>query len=87
MQCFVYRSSIEEGLYVYMAEKDRLEILPAPLRTKMGECELALTFELSGDRKLGSEDPAQVLSNLTAHGYHVQMPRDISSILDSLAHR
>lgn len=72
---------------MYLSEKDRLDLLPAPLLAQMGVSEFALSFELSADRKLGSEDPAEVLANLTEHGYHVQMPKDITSILDALAHR
>jgi len=87
MQCFVYRSSKKEGLYVYLREKDRLDLLPPPLKAEMGVAELALTFELDTNKKLGSEDPLKVISNLEKQGFHVQMPRDVESLIETLAHK
>ncbi len=87
MQCFVYRSSKKEGLYVYLREKDTLDILPPPLRAEMGDAEFALAFELDGGRTLSSEDPKEVLENLNKRGFHVQMPRDLESLIETLAHK
>ncbi len=84
MQCFVYRSSVKEGLYVYLADKDGLEQLPQAVLKQLGEPELALELELTETRKLRIEDPKQVLANLRSQGFHVQMPRDIEPWLKSL---
>lgn len=81
MQCFVYRSTKKDGLYVYLAEKDRLDILPVELMTQMGMPELALTFELSPTRSLSTEDPAEVLDNLKTRGFHVQLPPKEETLL------
>jgi len=87
MQCFVYRSSKKEGLYVYLREKDTLALLPSPLREEMGDAEFALSFELDASRKLNSQDPQEVINNLEERGFHVQMPEDIEALLAKLAHK
>ena len=98
MKCHVYRSSVKEGLYVYVAapeddagtgeggaEAPALAALPAPVRRQLGRAELAMTLELTPERTLGQEDVAEVLANLAEHGFHVQMPRDIEPIVERIA--
>ena len=78
MQCHVYRSSVRDGLYVWMRDPDALDTLPEPVRRQLGaRAELAMTLELTPDRRLGREDARTVLENLAERGFHVQMPRDI----------
>ena len=93
MKCHVYRSSVRDGLYVYVAVTDGesavpsttepepspsgLAALPAPVRRQLGRAELAMTLELDRSRKLGQGNVEEVLSNLAKQGFHVQMPRDI----------
>lgn len=98
MKCHVYRSSVKEGLYVYVAasetdagatgdgsEPPALAALPEPVRRQLGRAELAMTLELGPDRKLGQENVAEVLANLAERGFHVQMPRDIEPIVERIA--
>ncbi|MFK7857572.1 MAG: YcgL domain-containing protein [Granulosicoccus sp.] len=85
MQCYIYRSSVKDGLYVYLAEEDGLEKLPAPVMKQLGIPEYAMSLELSADRKLGQEDATTVMENLTRQGFHVQMPREIEKQLESIA--
>ncbi|MFK8080322.1 MAG: YcgL domain-containing protein [Granulosicoccus sp.] len=85
MQCYIYRSSVKDGLYVYLAEEDGLEKLPGPVMKQLGVPEYAMTLDLSPDRKLGQENAATVLDNLKQHGFHLQMPRDIEQQLASVA--
>lgn len=85
MQVFVYRSSKKAGLYVYVLNEEQLSELPPPLLKQLGEPEHALTFELTADRKLGSENPTEVRANLESEGFHVQMPRDIEDIVAEIS--
>lgn len=85
MQCYIYRSSIKDGLYVYLAEEDGLERLPEPVLKQMGVPELAMKLELDPQKKLGQEDVSTVLQNLASQGFHVQMPRDIEDQLATIA--
>lgn len=86
MQVFVYRSSKKEGLYIYLRDKKDLDTLPAPVLHQLGDPEFALEFQLSPGRKLGSEDPEEVIANLEGQGFHLQMPKeDVEAILERIA--
>ena len=99
VRCHVYRSSVKDGLYVYVAApaasdgeaasdataREPLETLPAAVRRRLGRAELAMTLELDERRRLGQEDVREVLANLAAHGFHVQMPRDIEPVVAAVA--
>lgn len=85
MQCYIYRSSIKEGLYVYLADENGLEELPEPVLKQLGTPVLAMTLDLLPDRKMGQEDAQVVLENLQTQGFHVQMPRDIEQQLKTIA--
>ena len=86
MQCYIYRSSVKEGLYVYLADNDALDALPEPVRKQLGVPELAMSLELNAETRLGQEHAPTVLENLATQGFHVQMPRDLEQQLASLAH-
>lgn len=85
MQCYIYRSSIKDGLYVYLSQEDGLEKLPAPVMKQLGDPEFAMSLELSADKKLGQENATTVMENLSTQGFHVQMPRELERQLESIA--
>lgn len=85
MQCYIYRSSVKEGLYVYLAEENGLEKLPPVVMKQLGEPEFSMILELQADRKLGQEDTQTVMDNLSTQGFHVQMPRDIEHHLKAIS--
>ena len=85
MQCYIYRSSVKDGLYVYLAEENGLEKLPGPVLKQLGVPEFAMSLELTPERSLGQEHAPTVLENLALQGFHVQMPRDIESQLQQVA--
>lgn len=85
MQCYIYRSSIKDGLYVYLALEDGLDALPDPVKKQLGDAEFAMALELTPTRKLGQEDTEKVIENLTNQGFHIQMPRDLETQLERLS--
>lgn len=74
MQCYVYRSSRKPDTYIYLPKKDEFDDIPEALMRVFGEPEFALEFELTPERSLAQEDPAEVLQNLEDRGFHLQMP-------------
>ena len=85
MHTYVYRSTKKDGLYLYLPSTiDKCELPDAVLK-QMGEPELALSFMLTANRKLGQENPATVLSNLQSQGFHIQMPHDIEGQIAAIA--
>jgi len=85
MQCYIYRSSVKEGLYVYVAHEDALKSLPAVVLKQLGAPELAMTLELNADKKLGQEHAPTVMTNIENQGFHVQMPKDIEQQLSAIS--
>lgn len=73
MSVFVYRSLRKNGYYLYVPVKDDFERVPAELLQSLGKLEFALDFELTSDRKLATESPERVRSNLDDVGYHLQI--------------
>ena len=75
MQCAIYKSLKKQDTYLYLAAKDDFSNVPEPLLKLIGEPVHVMDLELSPERKLAQEDPAEVLRNLHERGWHLQMPR------------
>ena len=74
--CFIYRCSRKPDMYIYLAEKDDFSVVPDTVMNGLGLTEFAMELELGEDSKLAKEDPKQVLDNLEANGFHLQLPDD-----------
>lgn len=77
LTCWIYRSPRKEGMYLYLKEEGKFDLLPAPLLQRFGKPELVLELEIHPDRKLAREDVNKVLKNLQIHGFHLQLPPDL----------
>ncbi len=74
MLTYVYKSLKKADTYVYLSARDEFDRLPGPLRAQLGALQFVLEVALSPERRLASEDPAVVRSNLVMNGFHVQFP-------------
>ncbi|MFT4632557.1 MAG: hypothetical protein ACI8PP_002115 [Candidatus Pseudothioglobus sp.] len=72
--CDVYKSDKKAGLYLYVDHAEGLVRVPETLLLQFGPPRLTLSFELHGDRRMARQDPQVVLKNLSADGYHIQLP-------------
>ena len=80
MKVFVYRSLKKNGYYLYVAEENNFEKVPENLMQALGELETALTFVLTKNRKLATENPETVLKNLQQAGYHLQITDPLAKL-------
>lgn len=87
MNCYIYRCSRKEDLYIYIAEKDDFSSVPAEIMRSLGVIEFALELELAADSKLARENASTVMKNLQQKGFHLQLPGDTSveSIMSKIA--
>lgn len=87
MNCYIYRCSKKEDLYIYLAEKDDFSKVPAGVMYGLGMTEFAMELELTQDKKLSKEDTITVLRNLEDKGFHLQLPGNTSveSIMSNIA--
>ncbi len=80
MKVFVYHSLKKNGYYLYVPEENNFNKVPDNLLQALGELEPALTFELTRDRKLATENPETVLQNLQQAGYHLQITDPLATL-------
>ena len=83
MQCYVYKSLAKSDVYVYLDRRDDFTRLPQALLALLGELRLVMEFDLTPQRQLAKETAVDVLLNLSARGYHLQMPDMEAPTLDS----
>ena len=83
----VYRSSVKDGLYVYVQQETSLESLPAPVMKQLGQPEMALELDLDESRHLPHAESKEVLEAIAEQGFYIQMPRDIEAMMASIASR
>lgn len=67
------------------ADTALLATLPDPVRRQLGRAERAMTLELDPSRPLGTENVREVIANLGRQGFHIQMPRDIETLVSTIA--
>ena len=79
MLAYVYKSQKRADTYVFLAGRDDFARLPASLRTQLGTLSFVLETELTPERKLASENPVQVMENLSAQGFHLQFPPSMAA--------
>lgn len=78
LTCHIYRSSRQVDTYLYLLERDDFDAVPAELLQAFGRPEFCFELELTPDRRLAKEDPAEVLANLRQQGYHLQVRDDLT---------
>ena len=74
MQCWIYRSTRREEVYLYLAAEDDTQAVPDELLAAMGRLELVMELELSPQRRLARANPELVMRELENKGYYLQMP-------------
>lgn len=85
MNCFVYRSNLQVGMYLYLIEKDNFENVPESLKKMLGDMYFSFEFDLSKDRKLVRAESEEVLRIMKENGYFLQMPPPKSELLGQKA--
>lgn len=83
MHAYVYKSQRKADTYVYLRERENFDLLPAPLRERLGALSYVLEVALTPERRLAREDVAVVRANLADRGFHIQLPPDESRHADA----
>lgn len=74
LECDVLRSSKKEDLYLYVRKEQGLEEVPESLRQQFGKPVLAMTLELTPERRLARANVLNVMEALQTQGYYLQVP-------------
>lgn len=70
----IYRSSREEGLYLYVLQADGFKRVPEPLLKQFGKAELAMSLDLATKSKLARADITKVIQQIRDAGFYLQLP-------------
>lgn len=75
MKCAIYRSNKKDMTYLYLPEMDDLSRVPDALMKLISPVERVFEFDLTPERKLAQEDASEVLKQIEAQGWFLQMPQ------------
>jgi uncharacterized protein YcgL (UPF0745 family) len=78
LTCYIYRSPRKVDTYLYLAEKNGFDAVPVELLQAFGTPEFCFELELTPNRRLAREDPAEVRAHLLDQGYHLQVQDDLT---------
>lgn len=87
MNCYIYRCSGKNDMYVYLKDQDDFSVVPKHIMKSLGETEFTLEIEITAERELAKEDAETVIKNLNEHGFHLQLPseKSIEEVLTEIA--
>lgn len=80
LPCWVFRSNRKVDTYLYLSREDSFDELPEPLRRLFGAPTLVMRLDLTPERRLAQEDVLQVMENLRARGFHLQLPPFVDAV-------
>ncbi len=77
MNCWIYRSSRRDGMYLYLAVEDDMAAVPDELMRQFGAPSRVMALELSPARPLARVDVAKVIDALETDGFYLQLPPNL----------
>ena len=86
INCWIYRSSRQHEMYLYLCEEDAFDDIPEALMNRFGTPSLVMELELHQDRKLSRVEVADVMNSLRNSGFFLQMPPQIHAELYDAEH-
>lgn len=72
--CSIYRSKKKDEMYLYVDKTKALSLVPEALLKMFGKPEHRMDMLLTADKKLAKAKAEDILSNIDAQGYYLQMP-------------
>ncbi len=85
--CQVYRSSQKADMYLYVDKKEGLERVSEPLLKLFGKPQAAMVLLLNKDKRLVRADVTEVMRQIQAQGFYLQMPPAADSEMQQLAQK
>jgi len=74
MLCVVYKSLRQFDYYLFVRKDEGLDRVPDALKTLLGNLEEVTEVDLHAQRKLAQADAVEVMAQIEAEGYFLQMP-------------
>ena len=74
MQCVVYKSLRQFDYYLFVKKDDGFARVPETLKTLLGDLHEVTELTLHARRKLAQADVLEVMAQIEAQGFFLQMP-------------
>ncbi|PLY13077.1 MAG: hypothetical protein C0631_15220 [Sedimenticola sp.] len=81
LPCWIYRSSLKQEMYLYLAHQDAFEQLPPALLKGFGKPQFVMQLQLHPALSLAREDTTRVMASLRDQGFFLQMPPKLEPYL------
>lgn len=81
MLCAIYKSLRKEGMYLYVAKRDRFDRVPDDLRQMFGKPQFVMMFNLAGEKQIKGADNREVQQTIENQGFYLQMPPPPENLL------
>ncbi len=79
--CDIFKSLKKDDTYLYLQRPSDFELIPDALSQRLGKLEFVMELELSPDKKLAREEARVVMENITEHGFYLQIPPKLTSLM------
>ena len=73
-QCWIYKSSRKNEMYLYLSREDDFEDLPEGLMAQFGTPVAVMQLDLHPQRPLSRANVNEVIHSLDTNGYFLQLP-------------
>lgn len=71
--CDIYRSPVDDEMYLYVIKSEALTRVPEALLERFGKPRHVMTLLLQAGKKLARVDAERVMDQLQVKGYYLQM--------------
>jgi uncharacterized protein YcgL (UPF0745 family) len=76
LHCYIYKSPRKPETYLFVLKENDFSAVPTPLLEALGKVEKVLDIPLTPERKLARGNARQIINDLKATGFHLQLPPD-----------
>lgn len=74
LHCYIYKSLRKPKTYLFVLQENDFSAVPASLLETLGEVEKVMDIQLTPERKLARGNAMQIINDLKATGFHLQLP-------------
>ncbi|GAB5449983.1 MAG: YcgL domain-containing protein [Halioglobus sp.] len=79
--CQVYKSPLQQEMYLFVEKERGLEDVPEQLLATFGEPQELMLLTLEPGRRLARADAAEVLQSIECQGFYLQLPPTPAQLL------
>ncbi|AKO31622.1 hypothetical protein A6046_07635 [[Haemophilus] ducreyi] len=79
--CAIYKSMSKEGMFLYIAQRDKFNAVPEQLLQMFGKPQFVMLFNLAGEKPLKQVNNQDVLLAIKTQGFFLQISPPAENLL------